>query len=136
MCGEMVAAGRQGIVVDVADLVDVGAVVAQACDLRGCRSGRNEDVGGMPEPAGSPRDGCTMVAARRGDEAFVGDVLGAHVMRRPAGLERTTVLEVLELEHQCRVDADLVTRHGEDRGVANERVDHRCCGFDVCGRDR
>ena len=117
-------AGREGIGVALAPHHEIGAVLADPLDLRGRRHGRHEDLRGDAESHRGVGDGRPVIAARGGDDAGGKDASHEQVGEGPPRLERSGMLEQLQLEGEGKGrQAEVRPAHPGHGGEANMAPD-------------
>ncbi len=133
---EVSAAGVERVAVHVADLVHDRPVPAESGDLRRRGRGRHEDVRVVPEPLSGPGDRRAVVATGGRHQAAGCDGSGGDEVGGSTRLERPAVLQVLELQHERGVQADLAAGHLDRRRPSHEWCQDLGGAIDVVGSDR
>jgi len=119
------AARPLGIVVVPIDDVHVGAEALDPFALDRRARARHEDLGGEVELLGDEGNSGAVVAAGRGDQPRLADFAGGHRAEHPveraAGLERTGVLQQLQLEGHRMLESQLAPANLDHRRLSHPR---------------
>src|SRR5262249_4850936 len=94
----------------------------------------NEDAGGHAETARGVGDGDAVIAARGGGDARRRHAAGKEIVEGATRLERTGVLQELELQCQRHGDPEGTGGGVEDGGDADMSANTAGSGFDILGR--
>jgi hypothetical protein len=114
------------VVVAVAGDDEIGAVAADALDLRGGRDGRNEDLRGNAQAHRGVRGGNAVIPAGCSNDSRLRHVAQEQVRECAAGFERAGMLEVLELEKERTVvEAEVAAADFDDGSAPDVRSDRR-----------
>ena len=120
------SAGVEGLAVGLADQHRVRPEAADASDLGRVGDLGHEDLGRDAQGLGDVGHRRSVVAAGGRHDALRAGIPGQHVRERATGLERPSVLQLFELEHQPpRRQAELGPVELDHRGAPYVRPDQR-----------
>ena len=135
--GDPVLAGRERVGVALAHHGDVGAVRADLLDLRRRRHGRHEDLRPHAQAHRRVGDGGAVVTAGGGRHADRGQRAQEQIGERAPRLERSGVLQELELERERKGrKPEVRAAEGERRRDAHVRRDDGAHRLDALLVDR
>ena len=128
-------AGLKGVVVTGPGDHELGPAIADANHLGRRRDLGHEDGCGHIDPHGGIGDGDAVVAARRGDDAGIGNLACQEVGESSSRLEGSGVLKEFQLERDGAVEVEIATLGRHRRCTPDVGTDVRLDGRDGCSGD-